>query len=177
MKRKLLKTLLTPVAFITTATPAFLISAGSNVSVNNTTYWEDSNLAYYDNDSKSDSNALADLNNYLAPKWMKDVNDKKLLFNMSIPSTHDSGTWLINNAFQRPLARTQTMPIYDQLNLGIRGLDIRLDANLRVRHGISETPYRFDTALADVTKFLDNNPSEVVVIRVKDKTLMSIIKL
>ena len=59
-----------------------------------------------------------DLNN-----WMKDIDGTKKLFEITIPGTHDCVTQYV----QFPhISRCQDKNIYEQLCLGIRALDIRV---------------------------------------------------
>ncbi|SHO58136.1 phosphatidylinositol-specific phospholipase C [Vibrio quintilis] len=101
--------------------------------------------------------------------WMNNVDDSVSLTNMTIPGTHDSG------ATHEPIsgiAKTQNLSIADQLNIGVRYLDIRLrhygDA-LVVHHGSVYQHLNFDDVLQAVTDFLSLHPSETVLMEVSQE--------
>ena len=113
-----------------------------------------------------------DLNN-----WMKDIDGTKKLFEITIPGTHDCVTQYV----QFPhISRCQDKNIYEQLCLGIRALDIRvqsLEDRLGMVHGVAKA---FNTAnrlgkqmdLSDVLehayRFIEENPSEAIVFQFKN---------
>lgn len=97
--------------------------------------------------------------------WMKALDKRLTLDQISMPGTHDSGT-----AKAPPgAARTQNFDIYTQLNDGIRFLDIRVDANgsesdpLNIYHGIISCGISLGNVLDDCLIFLLKNPSETLV--------------
>ena len=55
--------------------------------------------------------------------WMKDVNDSKIINEMSIPGTHDSGA--LHSIFD-VAGKCQDIDINTQLNIGVRFFDLRL---------------------------------------------------
>ena len=71
---------------------------------------------YYYGGSPSDGN------NAHRPDWMSLVDPTRHLSELTIPGTHDSGTYYTPD----PGTQTQTMDIPTQLEVGIRALDIRL---------------------------------------------------
>jgi len=110
-------------------------------------------------------------------KWMQGLDDNTKLLNYNLVGTHDCVTQYV----QLPhLARCQNMNIYEQLCLGIRALDIRVASKgkrLVMVHAFTKafnTPNRlgrqmdFADVLAFCYKFLDENPSEAVVIQFKN---------
>ena len=117
-------------------------------------------------------------------KWMARVPDSTKVVQMSIPGTHDSGSrfglgWsgpslplgLASHAVEL-LTVTQTLTISQQLNGGIRFLDIRLrhsNNELAVHHGPIYQNAMFGDVLKEVTSFLAANPSETVLMRVKQE--------
>lgn len=112
--------------------------------------------------------AAQDINNSL-PWWMSYVADAASLADLTIPGTHDTG------ALYEPVAGTatcQTLGIRDQLNIGIRYLDIRLrqiDNALVVHHGAVYQRQNFDDVLRQVVSFLATNPSETVLMEVSSE--------
>ena len=66
-----------------------------------------------------------------------------------------------------PLAEAQTLSVTDQLEAGIRFLDLRgrkVDDTLEVYHGPIGQDLGFDQALGDVSAFLERNPTETVLV-------------
>ncbi len=105
--------------------------------------------------------------------WMADIPDTTLISRISIPGTHDSAALYGGAACQ-----TQTWSIEEQLEAGIRYLDIRLSSGremidevqkdvLWLYHGSCYQNQRFDQVLDTVTRFLEAQPTEFVLMRVK----------
>lgn len=114
--------------------------------------------AYY-HDSESPKTTVS-------TQWMKGLLDTESIYDVSIPGTHDSasryGGWYV---------QTQTLDIPQQLKAGIRFLDIRLRSiggSLAVHHGEVYQNMMFGDVLGQVKKFLQDNPSEFVMMRVKE---------
>ena len=106
-------------------------------------------------------------NEIVLHQWMKNICGKTQLCKISIPATHDSGALLGGEALQ-----CQDVTIKEQLNLGIRGFDIRLQAEpnkkLGVYHSIAYQNITWeDNVLPDFIEFLQQNPSETLVVSVK----------
>ena len=82
--------------------------------------------------------------------WMYYVNDSTSLANLTIPGSHDSG------ALYEPVAGTaicQNLSIREQLDIGVRYLDIRLRQYgnaLVVHHGSVYQHQNFDDVLTQV---------------------------
>lgn len=99
--------------------------------------------------------------------WMTGLPDAMPLAAVSIPGTHDSGSRHGGVA-----VRTQTWSIDDQLQAGIRYLDIRLRATpsgLVVHHGAFYQHLSFGSVLESVAAFLQSNPGETVLVRVGEE--------
>jgi 1-phosphatidylinositol phosphodiesterase len=109
-----------------------------------------------------------DLDNELA-WWMSYVSDTASLADLTIPGTHDSG------AMHEPIAgmaKCQNLTIREQLDIGVRYLDIRLrhyGDSLVVHHGSIYQHLNFNDVLIQVTDFLAENPSEVVMMEVSQE--------
>jgi 1-phosphatidylinositol phosphodiesterase len=101
--------------------------------------------------------------------WMANIPDELRLSELSIPGTHDTGAY----EFGGDIALAQSMNVSNQLNAGIRAMDIRLkidDGELMVYHGIAPQGLDFDADVLDtVTSFLAAHPSETVLMRIKDE--------
>lgn len=110
-------------------------------------------------------------------KWMSSVDDSKLLSEINIPGSHDSATEHVELAF---FSRCQDLSISEQLNAGIRYLDIRLgmeEGRMKLMHGFTSAKkgniFSEDLFLEDVLKdcyqFLDDHPSETIIFMVKQE--------
>ncbi len=99
------------------------------------------------------------------PNWMSWVPDNKRLSELSLPGTHDSG------ALHGGLwAECQALSIRRQLNAGIRVLDVRCRHyrdGFQIHHDRVHQEQSFGDVLTTVCDFLDKNPSETVLMRVK----------
>ena len=103
---------------------------------------------------------------YVNPDWMSKIDDSIALGKISIPGTHNS-----LSLYGGDIPTTQTLHITEQLNMGIRYLDVRFkykDGNLYAYHGLISQHMTFDTLLSDVSNFLNANPSETILIRIQN---------
>ena len=98
-------------------------------------------------------------------RWMSMVPDNWSITYLSIPGTHHSMSY-----HGGPLVQTQTWPLQLQLETGIRFFDIccrHYRDNLLVYHGNHRQHVTFDWILRQILHFLEENPSETVLIRLK----------
>ncbi|KJZ78433.1 hypothetical protein HIM_02471 [Hirsutella minnesotensis 3608] len=104
--------------------------------------------------------------------WMRELADDWPLTLLSMPGTHNSPT--CHKAL--PSVRCQAVGVPEQLRNGVRFLDIRVSANpdddaLALVHSvfpISLTGNKyFGDMLDDIYRFLEENPSEAIVMSVK----------
>ncbi|PEA88271.1 phosphatidylinositol-specific phospholipase C domain-containing protein [Bacillus thuringiensis] len=105
------------------------------------------------------------------PNWMEGIKDTAKLSELSIPGTHDSMAYK-TEVPATDHVYTQSMSLETQLDSGIRFLDMRcryIDGSFAMHHG----PYYLDAMFGDVlnivTKFLGENPSETILMRVKQE--------
>lgn len=124
------------------------------------------------------------------PRWMEDMRDligDKSLRQIAIPASHDSGTYDLSDHIApdaRPIsqwlpawctenwAKTQQMNIRQQLNAGIRALDLRIcrfrnisgydDHDVRIIHSLYGP--KIDNVLQQVQDFMADNPMEIVIL-------------
>ncbi|MDD6603779.1 MAG: phosphatidylinositol-specific phospholipase C domain-containing protein [Eubacteriales bacterium] len=111
--------------------------------------------------------------------WMSGIKDDTYLSDISIPGTHDSGTRIVDN-ISTTWAKCQSLSIAEQLNIGVRYLDMRLaydtacKGNIRVVHSSVDcwngnngklTLYE---VLNDCYAFLNANPTETIIMSVKE---------
>ncbi|RAJ81900.1 1-phosphatidylinositol phosphodiesterase [Chitinophaga dinghuensis] len=101
--------------------------------------------------------------------WMTQLSDNLSVSAISIPGTHDSG------ARFEPIggtAKCQNLTIAEQLNAGVRFLDIRcrhIDNAFAIHHGSIYQNMNFDDVLNAVISFLNSNPGETVIMSVKEE--------
>jgi hypothetical protein len=111
--------------------------------------------------------------------WLASVNGSTPIWQLSIPGTHDSYTATLSKF--GPSYQTQTMSVAEQLKMGIRGLDVRLEAcsyfadtvckddrnDFLVEHGgIGVSNYTTLGAVLDQLRtFLSAHRSEFVILR------------
>lgn len=109
--------------------------------------------------------------------WQKDLDDNTELFSLNMVGTHDCVTNHVQFSY---ITRCQELDIYEQLSIGVRCLDIRVEPRgkrIYMVHGIAKA---YNTAnhlakqmdmrevLAQCYQFLDENPSECIVFQFKN---------
>lgn len=101
--------------------------------------------------------------------WMSGIDGNKPLGRLSIPGTHDSG------ARYEPVAGTakcQNLSIEEQLNYGVRYLDIRCRSvknSFAIHHGSVYQHLNFNDVIQTCINFLNSNPSETIIMSVKEE--------
>ena len=103
--------------------------------------------------------------------WMEYYSDslgKLTLMEMTIPGTHDSGTYNPVSTLGTPWIRTQSLGLAQQLDHGIRSLDLRIGQNSPgdyiLCHDDWRTSYSLAQALKEVTDFIDKTKKEIVIL-------------
>ncbi|WP_406304233.1 phosphatidylinositol-specific phospholipase C domain-containing protein [Streptomyces sp. NBC_00885] len=102
-----------------------------------------------------------------AQDWMSGSADSTALARLTIPGTHDSGA-----RFGGLWAECQNTTIADQLNSGIRFLDVRCRVtgdSFAIHHGAAYQNLMFGDVLIACRDFLSSHPSETVLMRVKQE--------
>ena len=100
---------------------------------------------------------------------MRALDGKLRLSEISIPGTHNAG------ARFEPLtgtARCQNLTILEQLDVGVRFLDIRcrhMNNMFTIYHGLVHQQLSFTQVLTDTQEFLKLNPSETVVMSIQEE--------
>ena len=100
--------------------------------------------------------------------WMSTLDDGAALNSITSPGTHDSGAL---HSVAEISGKCQTLSISEQLKVGVRFLDIRLqlvDNELRVVHSFTDQMTDFDDALADMIEFIRENKSEFLLVSIKE---------
>ncbi len=101
------------------------------------------------------------------PRWMTALKDGTRLSELSIPGTHDTMSFYGGDAVQ-----TQTMSLPNQLESGVRVLDIRcrhIADVFAIHHGAFFQKVFFGDVLNMSIDFLKKNPDESVLMRVKQE--------
>ena len=113
------------------------------------------------------------LNNRTSSKkyadWMNQIEDHTPLRNISLPGSHDT---MALYSVADLAGQCQTLSLEEQLNLGVRFLDIRLkeDHNsLKAVHGFIDQKASFASINKTVTSFLKKHPSEFIIMSIKEE--------
>ncbi len=105
--------------------------------------------------------------------WLGSIPGSKKLSELTIPGTHDSCTYTLKvGELATPSTRTQRLTLEEQLNAGIRFLDIRcrhINNAFAIHHDRVYLRLNFDDVLKVCKAFLTANPSECIVMSVKDE--------
>jgi 1-phosphatidylinositol phosphodiesterase len=111
-------------------------------------------------------------------RWMARLADHAPLSAITIPGTHDSGARFGGAApvvdFVTALwVQTQNWTVTQQLNAGVRFLDVRChaepDGTLRIHHLFVDEQLSLTDVLRECVLFLAANPSEAVLMRVQQE--------
>lgn len=106
---------------------------------------------------------------YNTKNWMTVLSDKTKLNELSIPGTHNSGARFEDWS---STAKCQHLTIGEQLNAGVRFLDVRcrhFRDGFTIHHGVKYQKLTFDGVLVACWKFLRENPGETIIISVKSE--------
>lgn len=103
--------------------------------------------------------------------WMSRVDGDLPLTALSIPGTHET------LALYEPLkstAKCQDLSLAAQLEAGVRYIDVRcrhMDDAFAIYHGAIFQQQQFADVLATIEDFLDRNPSETILMSVKEESV------
>ncbi len=101
--------------------------------------------------------------------WMNKIDGKTLLSELSMPGTHNSC------ALYEPiynLGKCQNYTVFDQLNMGVRFLDLRVyieKGELMLAHGVLPQCIALKDVLTQCYAFLEIHPSETVIMSIKNE--------
>ncbi|WP_293743705.1 phosphatidylinositol-specific phospholipase C [uncultured Pedobacter sp.] len=118
---------------------------------------------------KENVNPNAALSSFSLNNWMSLLADQNSIALISIPGTHDSGATI------EPVsgtAKCQNLSITDQLNAGVRYLDIRcrhIDNAFAIHHGAIYQNLNFNDVLNACINFLNSHPTEAIIMSVKEE--------
>ncbi len=102
----------------------------------------------------------------LLNNWMKNIGDEKPLGEINIPGTHDSGTKYCQFSL---FSRCQNKSISEQLEIGVRVFDIRVDkmtlchSFCKCRKSVFGKTLTLKDVIGDMFLFLSENPSETIL--------------
>lgn len=103
--------------------------------------------------------------------WMSGIPDHTPVSDISIPGTHDTMAYS-GGVLIKDIVRTQTMTLEQQLNSGIRFVDIRAaykTTRFDLYHGSVSLGFKLETVLDTIAAFLKANPSETILMRFKQE--------
>ncbi len=116
---------------------------------------------------------MSKINNKNNKNWLKNLDDNTSILKLSIPGSHDSGA---THSIGDISGKCQDSSILEQLNMGVRFFDIRLQLRnnvLKVVHGFVDQDLDFSSVLKDFDSFLKENPSEGLFITIKEEASSS----
>lgn len=100
--------------------------------------------------------------------WMAQLDDTAPLHTLTIPGTHDSGALY---SFGDVFGKCQTLTVADQLKIGVRFLDIRLQLvgdELKIVHSFVDQKTDFRDTMTDMVTFLREHPTEFLLVSIKE---------
>lgn len=111
----------------------------------------------------------------ITKSWLGELDPETKLVELSIPATHDSAALM---DFMLPdVSNNQNTNIKEQLEMGVRFLDLRIhknpDGTLGLYHGIKYMYINLDEVFEIVTSFLKENPTEFVFCMIKEEVFLS----
>ncbi|EMA6342901.1 phosphatidylinositol-specific phospholipase C domain-containing protein [Bacillus cytotoxicus] len=105
------------------------------------------------------------------PKWMQAIPDDTPLAQISIPGTHDSGTFRLQDPVKQVWGMTQEHDFRYQMNHGARIFDIRGrltdDNTIVLHHGPIYLYVTLQQFINEAKNFLEENPSETIIMSLK----------
>ncbi|XP_036411111.1 1-phosphatidylinositol phosphodiesterase [Megalops cyprinoides] len=104
---------------------------------------------------------------FLNPSWMASIPDSRPLSEVTLPGTHNTMAF-----YGGALTECQSWPLSLQLQAGVRFLDMRVrhvKGNLTIHHGVVYQRAHFGDALEAVVRFLQEQPTETVLMRLKEE--------
>ncbi len=110
---------------------------------------------------------VKDEGNFTQNRWLSELPDDKYISEISLPGTHDTC------ALYEPwygVVKCQTYSLRDQLDMGVRFLDIRGRLNfskINIYHGITYQCIDLDSVVEICTDFLEENPTETIIMSIK----------
>lgn len=103
--------------------------------------------------------------------WMSTIDNNTHIQDMNIPGTHDSLTWMVNG-ISSPFTKTQDLSLFDQLNSGVRFIDLRIgmqNNQIMFFHGsiLLDNTAQLEDVFWGLYYWLDANPTETILVSIK----------
>ena len=101
-------------------------------------------------------------------RWMQRLEDDRLIAELSIPGSHDSGA---THSIADVAGKCQSLSLAAQLHAGVRFLDIRLQNkqdSLVLVHSFVDQRLSFANALDGMATFIRENPTEFLLMSIKE---------
>ncbi len=104
--------------------------------------------------------------------WITTLDDNIYVQQLSIPGTHDAAA---SSTSMSNIAKTQSLTLEEQFNMGIRAFDIRpayrtSKKEMWVWHGFTMTNYSLDNVLSMFKTKLAANPGEFVIMQLRHES-------
>lgn len=102
--------------------------------------------------------------------WMSAHGDEEKISDLAIPGTHDT---LALYGIGDLAGQCQSLSLGEQLKLGVRFLDIRLQQendSLKAVHGIVDERQTFQSVIKAMSKFLKEHPRESLFVSIKEES-------
>ena len=136
--------------------------------------WTDQYMGKTWNKTWQNGQLVASTDERQAEHWMADLPDNMFVAHVSIPGAHNFATgeenWAGNiySTSGNASSTTQAVTMREQLDRGIRGIDLRpglhSDDLLYCYHGIARTTKKLEEAVDDMVAFLQKHPKEFFVV-------------
>lgn len=107
-----------------------------------------------------------------ASDWMANIPNNTPISLIGIPGTHDTGTYNQGDWAWGGWVKTQDRSILDQLERGIRFLDIRgrlIGETLAIHHGSVYLDMTFQDVIDVCRQFLQTHPTETILLNLGDE--------
>ena len=101
--------------------------------------------------------------------WMASLDNNASLRDVNMPGSHDT---MALYSIADLAGQCQSLSLHDQLNLGVRFLDIRLKEDhdkLKAVHGFIDQKVSFEKITKTIEDFVDKNPSEFIIMSIKEE--------
>lgn len=112
--------------------------------------------------------SLTDKQESFYNSWLSYIDDETAVNKIAILGSHDSGTSQMKHAIYKNMTITQDYTIAEQLKVGCRYFDIRVNkkknGDLNIFHGPDTTGCSFESVAKDIVEFIKNNPSEFLIL-------------
>jgi len=98
--------------------------------------------------------------------WMSGISETKRLSEITIPGTHESCAYQAS-----PMSKCQNLNLIEQMEKGIRYLDIRcreINNKFAIHHGREYLNLNFDDVLTACSNFLEKNSTECIIMEVSE---------